>query len=116
MHGVSGHIEFNSHGYRDNLSLAVVDLSNDDKIDLVGFWHEKRSNKKLEIIRSFAKEMDRISSRLNRNLNVTTKIEAPYVMVFIRYLCYGNYEVVFVIRNFHRVYDDYAYIIIMAYR
>lgn len=82
--GVSGYVEFDSDGQRTNMSLAVVDLAADDTVDLVGFWYERpRYKNNIEILRSYAKEMDRISNRLNRHLNVTTKIEAPYVMVIL---------------------------------
>ncbi len=32
---MSGHIEFDSSGYRTNVSMAVVDMANDDSVDLV---------------------------------------------------------------------------------
>ena len=35
----------------------------------------------IQIIRSYAKEKDKIMHRLDRNLNVTTKLEAPYIML-----------------------------------
>ncbi|CAF0769509.1 unnamed protein product [Brachionus calyciflorus] len=79
--GLSGNIEFDrATGYRTNLTLSIID-KNKSGVELVGFWRDKNTSNPVDIVRSYAKEKDRIMDKLNRNLIVTTKIEAPYVMI-----------------------------------
>ncbi len=79
--GISGNIEFDPlTGFRTNLTLSIVDLGKDDLVDLIGYWSDEPRDgaSKVTIMRSYAKEKDKLFNRLSRRLNVTTKLEAPY--------------------------------------
>lgn len=41
-------------------------------INKVGYWRDWK--KEIEIVRSYAREKDQVLNKLNRNLNVTTKL------------------------------------------
>lgn len=80
FNGLSGHIEFDLvKGYRKNITLSIVDKTKAG-VDLIGYWRGNTEKGTIQIVRSYAKEKDRILDKLNRHLNVTTKLEAPYVM------------------------------------
>ncbi|CAF0769478.1 unnamed protein product [Brachionus calyciflorus] len=80
FNGLSGNIEFDVYtGYRKNLTLCIVDKTRTG-VDLVGYWKDINSSKSIEIVRSYSKEKDQVLDKLSRNLIVTTKLEAPYVM------------------------------------
>jgi hypothetical protein len=77
--GLSGNVEFDQMtGFRTNLTLSIVDKTRSG-VDLIGYWRSKAS-KSIQIVRSYAKEKDHVLDKLNRHLNITTKIEAPYVI------------------------------------
>lgn len=80
FNGLSGFIAFDqTTGFRTNLTLAIVDKTKTG-VDLVGYWNDSNGKKPIEIVRNYAKEKDQILDKLSRNLIVTTKLEAPYVM------------------------------------
>ena len=71
--GLSGNVEFDpTTGYRQNLTLSIVDKTKLG-VEIIGFWRDK-SDVPIDIVRSYAKEKDRVMDKLNRNLIVTTKI------------------------------------------
>jgi len=83
VQGLSGNIEFDQQtGFRKNLSLHIVDLSKRG-VSLVAKWIEKDpiSDSFIKVVRSYEKEKKEIDAKLNRHLIVTTKLEAPYVMI-----------------------------------
>lgn len=45
-----------------------------------GFWNESADEQPIKIIRSYAREKYEVMSKLKRELIVTTRLEAPYVM------------------------------------
>lgn len=71
--GLSGNVEFDqTTGYRQNITLSIVDKTKIG-VEIVGFWRDK-TDIPIDIVRSYAKEKDRVMDKLNRNLIVTTKI------------------------------------------
>ncbi len=83
VQGLSGNIEFDQQtGFRKNLTLHVVDLSKRG-VSLVGNWIEKDPliESHIHVVRSYEKEKKQVNDKLNRHLIVTTKLEAPYVMI-----------------------------------
>ena len=74
LQGLTGHIEFDKlTGYRKNLTLLIVDKAKTG-VDTMGYWRENNVNKTIEVIRSYAKEKSQVLIKLNRHLNVTTKL------------------------------------------
>jgi hypothetical protein len=74
FHGLSGYIEFDQlTGYRKNITLSIVDRTKKG-VDLVGYWRDLPKGESIQIVRSFSKEKDQILDKLDRHLNVTTKL------------------------------------------
>ena len=72
--GLSGHIEFDKlTGYRKNLTITIVDKAKSG-VDIFGYWRESNTNNSIVNIRSYAKEKSQVLNKLNRHLNVTTKL------------------------------------------